>query len=226
MPRTSGPTARGERTREHLIDVAEQLLSTRGVDSVSLREIRLAAGQRNTSALQFHFGDREGLLRAIAERHRPRQKAMLSELYRRMVAEGRDDDRGLVEVFVRPVADYVFEGPSPRAWIRIAAELNARPDLEVDDFVSRASDDAMQVGVRLVDSLEQTMPRHIGFERILMMMLATLHLCADRARIEGAPTPGRRHMSQQDFVDNVIDMAQAALFAPHRSRADHQRTSV
>jgi AcrR family transcriptional regulator len=220
MANTSRVTARGERTREHLIDVAEQLLSVRGVESVSLREIRLAAGQRNTSALQFHFGDREGLVRAIADRHRPVLAERLRGLHHRMLADGRTDDRSLVEVFVRPVADYVFEGPSPRAWVRIAAELAARPELDVHDFVDHASEESLEVGATMLDRLERTMPRRYGFQRIFMMMLATLHLCADRARIEGAESAGRRHMPQQDFVENVVDMATAALFAPHRTIVD------
>lgn len=220
MARSTGSTARGERTREHLLDVAEQLLSTRGIEGVSLREIRLAAGQRNTSALQFHFGDREGLLRAIAARHRPRVQAKLQSCYERMVAEGRQDDRrALVEVFVRPVAEYTFEGPSARAWVRILADLAARPEMGVHDFLANSSTQSLEVGTSLLDQLEPIVPRRIGLERILMMSLATLHLCADRARIESAQSHGRRHMSPDDFVENVIDMALGALFAPSSTRA-------
>jgi AcrR family transcriptional regulator len=198
-----------------LLDVAEQLLSKRGVEGVSLREIRLAAGQRNTSALQFHFGDREGLLKAIRERHQPRQQEKLKQLYDTMIAEGREDDtRSLVEVFVRPTVDAVFEGPSQRAWVRISADLAARPELAVHDFVAHASVEALDVGVRLLDQLELIVPRRIGFERIFMMSLATLHLCADRARIEDADTAGRKHMTAEAFMTNVVDMSHCALFAP------------
>jgi AcrR family transcriptional regulator len=221
VSRSSGVTARGERTREHLLDVAEQLLSARGIEGVSLREIRLAAGQRNTSALQFHFGDREGLLSAIAARHRPRQKARLKELYDEMVADGRQDDTlSLVEVFVRPTADSVFDGPSSRAWVRICADLAARPELQVHDFIANAAPEALDVGTRLLDHLEPIVPRRIGFERIFMMSLATLHLCADRARIEGAAAAGRKHMSSADFIRNVIDMSHSALFAPANAQPD------
>lgn len=218
MSRSSRATSRGERTREQLLDVAERLLSERGIDGVSLREIRLAAGQRNTSALQFHFGDREGLLRAIVERHRPRMDQRLVELYRKAIDDGRlDDPRRLVEIIVRPIAEPVFGGPSPRAWVRICADLAARPELAVHDFVAEAPPEAVDVGVRLLDQLEEIVPRHIGLDRIFMMSLATLHLCADRARIENAPRSGRTHMSPGDFVQNVIDMAYSALFAPLRS---------
>lgn len=208
-------TPRGERTRERMLDVAERLLSTRSIDGVSLREIRLAAGQRNTSALQFHFGDREGLLRALRDRHGPRLQALLLEHYHQMVADGCEDDtRRLLGVFIRPTVDYVFEGPSERAWVIILAELVGRPDLKVHDFAANASHEALDTGVRLLDSLQEQMPRRLGFDRLYIVSDGVLHLCADRARAEDAPMAGRRLMDQEEFTENIVGMAHAALFAP------------
>jgi AcrR family transcriptional regulator len=213
-------TARGERTREHLLDVAEQLLSTRGLDGVSLREIRIAAGQRNTSALQFHFGDREGLLQALSDRHRPRLQGLLVAHYDVMMVEGRENDpRSLLGVFLRPTVDYVFEGESPRAWVRILAELAVRPEIKVHDFVNNSSPQAMDTGTRLLDSLQAAVPRRLGFDRIFMITTAVLHLCADRSRIEDSIVPVRRQMPQHDFTENIIDMAHGALFATVREPA-------
>ncbi|MEV4249437.1 TetR family transcriptional regulator [Streptosporangium canum] len=56
-------------TRERLITAAEELFSTRGIGAVSLNEIVRAAGARNATALQYHFGDRAGLLRAVLDKH-------------------------------------------------------------------------------------------------------------------------------------------------------------
>src|SRR3954447_12171687 len=104
-------TTRGEQTRQHLLDVAEQLFATRGFQAVSLREIRIAAGAKNTAAMQFHFGDREGLLQALVDRHMPRIAEIQERLYDRLVAESREDDtRALVEVLVRPSAEYLTLG--------------------------------------------------------------------------------------------------------------------
>lgn len=55
---------RGTATRALLLDVAEGLISARGLE-VSLREIAAAAGQRNNSAVRYHFGDKDGLLDAL-----------------------------------------------------------------------------------------------------------------------------------------------------------------
>ncbi len=52
-------------TRTKLILVAERLFGKKGIDAVPLREIVVAAGQRNASALSYHIGGREELILAI-----------------------------------------------------------------------------------------------------------------------------------------------------------------
>lgn len=42
------------------------MYAQRSIESVSFREIALAAGNRNTNAVQYHFGDRETLVQAIS----------------------------------------------------------------------------------------------------------------------------------------------------------------
>ncbi len=44
------------------MSAAEKLFAARGVDRVSLREINRASGARNAVALQYHFGDRDGIV--------------------------------------------------------------------------------------------------------------------------------------------------------------------
>jgi AcrR family transcriptional regulator len=72
--------------RQHILETAERLFAERGVESVSLNEINRAAGQKNTSALHYHFGNRQGLLYAIMDQHvdelRPKLLARLRKLER------------------------------------------------------------------------------------------------------------------------------------------------
>ena len=71
-PRSASDPRRSASTPEasgSLIAAAERLFAARGIDGVSLREINREAQQRNTTSLQYHFGDREGLLRAIMAKH-------------------------------------------------------------------------------------------------------------------------------------------------------------
>ncbi len=55
-----------------LLDSAEELIARRGIHGTSAREVIKAAGQRNNSAITYHFGSWHGLLDEIWSRHAPR----------------------------------------------------------------------------------------------------------------------------------------------------------
>ena len=57
--------SRGEVTREALMRAAEKLIASKGLENITIREIVDAAGQKNESALQYHFQNLTGLVRAI-----------------------------------------------------------------------------------------------------------------------------------------------------------------
>jgi AcrR family transcriptional regulator len=208
-------TVRGEETRQQILDVAERLFSERGCDAVSLREIRLAAGARNTAAIQFHFGDRDGLIDALTARHMPRIGALQQDLYDEMVAEGRQRDmRSLVEVLVRPSAEYLRLGPSERAWVKIMADLSGEPDLLDVDMRALAPTPALEVTTRLFERLASEMPLAIAAERMFALASNSVQICADRARIEDEREMVRQHVPIAVFVENLVDMIHGALFAP------------
>ena len=201
----------GERTREHLLDVAEQCFGADGVANVSLRQIRIAAGQRNEAAMQYHFGDRDGLLRAIAERHTPAVQAIQDRI---ATANGRRPSmRRLVEAFVRPLPEYGTRGPSERAWIKILAELLANPRLSMATIQKHTPRQANEVGVALYERLATKMPAEVAAERLWAVAQFTIHVCADRARIVDDPATARVLSSDDAFANNLVDMALGALTA-------------
>lgn len=89
-----------------MLAVGERLFALHGVDGVSLRQVGAAAGQRNVAAAQYHFGDRQGLIRAIFEFRLPPIDARRREMLARVREEGRAADvRALTEVLVFPLAE-------------------------------------------------------------------------------------------------------------------------
>lgn len=58
-----------DKARESLLDAAEELFAHYGIDAVSNRKITEHAGTANHSAITYHFGSREDLLRALLSRH-------------------------------------------------------------------------------------------------------------------------------------------------------------
>ncbi len=107
MPVKAKPVGRGG-ARERMLETAERLLGEYGIDGVSLRQIGAATGQGNNSAVQYHFGDKAGLVREIIARRvdsfEPRRREMLD----RASASGKlKDVRTLLEIIFLPLAEAV-----------------------------------------------------------------------------------------------------------------------
>jgi AcrR family transcriptional regulator len=221
-------SARGDKTRDHLLDTAEQLFAARGVTGVSLREVRIASGARNTAAIQFHFGDREGLYQALMDRHMPRIERIQQQLFDDALESGGPDDaRALVDVLVRPTNDYVERGPSERAWVQIMGSMASLPDLHLKEMVSAAPDAGVRAGALLYRQLTREFPPTLARERLILLAQTSVHLTADHARLLEDPITSRRHLSTEAFVVNLVDMLTAALFAPATTtatRATRSRT--
>jgi len=88
--------------REAIIRTAERMIADQGVN-VALRDIAVAAGQRNNSAVQYHFGSRDGLIQAVAERPLDASETRRLKMLAQHEASGASDSlETLVRIFVMP----------------------------------------------------------------------------------------------------------------------------
>jgi AcrR family transcriptional regulator len=190
-------------------------MAERGIAGVSLNEINTAAGQRNTAALHYHFGGRDGLLRAIMQRHGGWLRARHDELYAEVIGGGRERDvRSLVEVIVLPVAEYIGKGSSQRSAIRIWTSALSHPQLAIEDVQSMV-DPALTLAARaLIEIMSESMPRELAIERLVVASQAALHVLADRAVLEESADTRRRPLPLELVGRNLVDMTAAALTAP------------
>lgn len=109
-----------------LLITAERLFALQGFEAVSTRKISREAGQKNHSALQYHFGDKEGLLAAILDyRIKPvnqlREKRLSQLVTRKRVATTQE----LVAVFVEPFSEQLRNPPAQTAYLSLLAQLFA-----------------------------------------------------------------------------------------------------
>jgi len=204
-----------ETTQRQLITAAETLFAERGVEAVSMREITLAAGVRNSTALQYHFGDREGLLRAVLRKHysdvEVHRHALLDE-YERTPA-GRQDVRMLVAAFVRPAAAKLADPDGGRPFLRITAQLVNRPEIDVLDPTRADPKDSthrwrMLVAPLLPDVAVTRLHRRFTAIRVTFVELAR--------RAEQRPA-----RSDELFTSHLIDLVTALLEAPVSDETAH-----
>ncbi|CAN5157026.1 hypothetical protein BH10PSE12_BH10PSE12_17990 [soil metagenome] len=92
--------------KTRLILAGEQLFAKNGINGASMREIATKAGQGNHAAVQYHFGSREGLVRAIFDYRMEQMEAARGAMLRRAGKDGRlKDARTILEVILLPQLD-------------------------------------------------------------------------------------------------------------------------
>jgi len=86
-----------------IVEAAERLFGEFGIESVSLRQIRLEACAGNNSAISYHFNDRAKLVRAIWEWRLPELEKMRRALLDRMAEEGTlADPQAILRALILP----------------------------------------------------------------------------------------------------------------------------
>jgi AcrR family transcriptional regulator len=112
-----------EPTRVALVSAAERLFAAHGVQRVSLREISRASGARNAVALQYHFCDRDGIIRAVLRKHYPEIDRRRHELLDEYEEAHHSDVRALSAALVLPSAAKLSDPDGGREYLQISAEL-------------------------------------------------------------------------------------------------------
>lgn len=118
------PTASGAETRGRLLDAAEGLFAEQG-HRASLRDITSAAGA-NLASVSYHFGSKEGLLRAVVRRRVDPMNDGRLALLDRFEAEAGGAPlpvERVVEAFVRPALDPDLAPPP--SFMQLMAHLHA-----------------------------------------------------------------------------------------------------
>jgi AcrR family transcriptional regulator len=97
-------------TKTALLDSAEKLFAIHGIDGTSLRAITQDA-QANLASVNYHFGSKEGLVRAVfGRRLRPLNARRLESLDLALQETGRSKRlRGILHAFVGPVLRMRFD---------------------------------------------------------------------------------------------------------------------
>ena len=209
MPRSSEPA------RRQILDAALRLFAARGIAAVSLREIRLAAKQRNAGALHYHFGSKDGLLKALLERELPPVVARRRALLALAAAAPLNDLRAAAAVFVLPFAELATGTAHERSVVLLLSELHDDVSLSFTRIMSLVGDTGLGEAAELMRSRATAVAEPTLTERLTVANSIFLHAAATRAR------GGLREHTLDDaaFRENLVDMFHGALLAPGQQSA-------
>ncbi|QIK49377.1 helix-turn-helix domain containing protein [Gordonia hongkongensis] len=193
----------GKDTRDRLLDAAERLFAERGVDAVPMREISREAGSRNVIAGQYWFGDKEGLIAALLDRHTPDVESRRHALLDAYEASATPDVTALAAALVRPLGAKLDQGLAGAGYLRTMSDLLTRPNPSVQPFGDETSSSMSRWSALLEPLLE---PEAVLLHRRFLTARFVVVELALRAQTE--------RTDHALFLSHLIDSASGQLAAP------------
>ncbi len=194
------------------------------MEAVSLREVAKAATSRNTAVAHYHFGGKEGLVRAIVARRAPvlnsRRAALLDQARDRAAALGCRVQpvlaEDLVRVLIVPLIEELDRGGHYVGFLaRLAAERHRAPWVaELDDSSTASFREVSALLARQLPGLDRHRFRH---RRDLLVQLVVGALAARcNAEALGEPGLGTRPGlgPRASFTEDLLEAAVGLMLAP------------
>ena len=123
-------------TRTKLMRAMEKLCARYGVENVTVKAILQEAGQKNESALHYHFNNKEGLIKSIHHARFAQTQSVRRELLRAWLDKNPAPTvHDLCFLLIAPTFQLCREDTGHRRWIKAFGARNAvakQPILEKD----------------------------------------------------------------------------------------------
>ena len=198
-------------TIENLMNVAERLFAEDGIENVALTGIVAASGQKNRSALHYHFGSREGVLQAVLNRRltviNERRNALLDEIEH----EGATAV-AVVRASLLALALTTVEQPWGAHYVSILAQVIGHLQRVADQGVDQ---DLVSSGRRSRALIERELP-HVP-AAVMAQRLRWLNDSAALALarwLRDTPAKVRTREALERLVDQLATYGAAGLGAP------------
>lgn len=204
--------SRGDATRQLLLATAEQLFAERGIAAVPLRDIGIAAGQKNHAVVQYHFGDRESLVAEIISYRAKTSEDRRVEMFADLLVRGQPTVSDLVRVYVLPLASHLDEDNHYLAFMsRYILENGgyARLSTAPDPIIPTATASTI---LNLLPRLLSDLPETVLEERCMFMLTGTVHTLA---RYQAVLAAGEKLPLPLDILlEDLVQFMTAGLEAP------------
>lgn len=208
---TPAKASRRGGTRTRLMEAAERLFGERGLHAVTLKEINTAAGQRNESALHYHFGSKQRLVEAILDaRVGAIDKRRAERIEALLEAGDADDLHAVLRATFEPLTSLLDTEEGVR-FVRFAAQVLNDPDFDLPTVALRSGFEGISRANTLIIAALGDLPPEIAVQRQRLMIEMALTSLAIWTRRPDATTNAA---ARAFFVASLFDAIAGALTAP------------
>lgn len=202
-------------TASLLLHTAERLFAQSGIENVSLRQIVAAAGQRNGSALHYHFGSREAMVSALLNLRLHHIDAVrLGELDALQAATPNPSPRALLAASIRALAHVVQDEPWGSAYVQVLEQTTFTPRLMGDGVIALEQLEGLRRVRRLMREALPALPGLLLNERMVMINDTVVHGIAHWARLRERSNTHTASAGLPAVVARLADFCAAGLQAP------------
>jgi AcrR family transcriptional regulator len=193
-------------TDEALVDAAEQLFAERSIDQVTFREIGAMVGSANKNVVQYYFGDRNQLIRAVFERRLPDLDKKRANMLAHAEKSGLSNDvRMLLAIVFCPIAELRVENGQRNYASFLSSLLNYQDDC---DYLHRTTD-GTPFTAYVVQRLRQSCPG-LSDQLFLERLRASTALVLTSI---GNVDSGRSALADPDAMEESLTLAVAIMTA-------------
>jgi len=204
------PGKRGD-TRRRLMLAAERLFGERGLHAVTLKEINAAAGQRNESALHYHFGSKTRLVQAIFVDRAAAIDRVRAERIEALIGTGQEQDlNAILRATFEPLTELLDTEEGIR-FVRFAAQVLSDPDFDLPTIALRSGFEGINRANGLIVAVLGDLPPEIAIQRQRLMIEMALTSLALWTRRGDAV---ENHAARTFFISSLFDAMAGALRAP------------
>jgi AcrR family transcriptional regulator len=209
-------------TRESLLDSAESLFAEYGIQAASLRAITQRAGA-NLAAVHYHFGSKEGLVRAVFSRRLKPASDERLELLAACDLTADDAVEQVLRAFLTPAIRTIYEaGEGARGFGRLMGRVFSEPNEEVRKVVFAEFKESLDRFLAVLHDLLPHLSRQELMWRFHFVAGAMAHTVGCGQMLEEL-SGGVCHLSN---VDDALAYLESFLSAGLRAPAAAGRSSL
>lgn len=204
--------AHGE-AQKRILDAAEILFAERSPDLVSFRDLAAAAGV-SLSAIHYHFGSKEALLRQIFTIRATPLVSKREDNLRKLREEGRLDDLdAILEAFVRPGFD-VTRGDPEDLFNKLRARLAVEASAFTRETISASFDANDAMFIKAIRNARPLLSPRDVYWRFHFFVGAMIYTMSDSGQLHGLSNGMCTPSDTEDSIRQLVRGFRALFDAP------------
>jgi len=208
-----GQKARSLATQTALMEAAEKLVARDGMQAISIKAIMREAGQKNESALQYHFKNLNGLITAIHRKRSAEIHEKRAELLDKLLTSGSEPEvSDLCRMMVMPTFQLAQQDAKFRRYVAGFSHQVALAQNSAFDVVRRSGGGG-ESGAKTGELLRQALP-HLDDDAFRQRMDLAARLCASAMSHQATRKNAFKGPAADLFVSHLVDALHGLLTAP------------